>query len=336
MAARISGNATKVKRKRGNVWYLRLRLPDPQRPGCTMQTRRLLGPAWIERSKAPDGYFTAKMAEQQLQAVLADARRGTLPDSNGEEPSTAPTFAQAVREWLRHVEREGGSPTYVTNCAGVARRYLSPAFGDDTPVATVTPEQVDALRDKLLDSRLSPRTVKKAMVMLYGIMRNAKRRKWITANPCEDAGRVKLPKRSGVLNVLSVEEVHAVARAADDAQQGALFVTAALTGLRMGELRALRWVDIDFAQRAVHVRRSFSHGRMDTPKSGTARSLPMADQVATVLDGLSRREHFTQSGDLVFANVYGHVTDDKEIRKGFYGARGHGPQARKRGPVRVP
>ena len=158
------------------------------------------------------------------------------------------------------------------------------------------------------------------MVMLHGIMRNAQRLKWVPANPCVDAGRVKLPKPSGVLDVLSVEEVYAVARAADDAQQGALFVVAALTGLRMGELRALTWGDLDFAQRAVHVRSNYSHGRNKLPKSGMVRSLPMADQVAVALDGLSQREHFTQPGDLVFPNPYGRHLDDKEIRQGFYGA----------------
>jgi integrase len=35
-------------------------------------------------------------------------------------------------------------------------------------------------------------------------------------------------------------------------------VTAAFTELRMGELRALRWSDVDFAKRLVHVRRSYT------------------------------------------------------------------------------
>jgi integrase len=37
-------------------------------------------------------------------------------------------------------------------------------------------------------------------------------------------------------------------------------VVAAFTGLRMGELRALRWSDVDFGKRLVHVRRSFTGG----------------------------------------------------------------------------
>ncbi len=320
MAARISGHVAKVKRKRGDMWYMKLRLPDPQWPGRTMSTRRLLGPAWTERSKPPAGYYTEKMAKYELQAVLADARRGTLPKGVGAAPSAAPTFAQAVAEWIRHLERDGCSRTYVINCESAAKRHLVPVIGAHTPVASIESEQVDALRDQLMDGPMRPPTVKKAMTMLYGIMRNAQRKKWIKANPCVDHGRVKVPKASGDYNHLSVEEVFAVARAADDAQQGALFIVAALSGLRMGELRALRWMDLDFTQRAIHVRRSYSHSALDTPKSGTVRSLPMSDQVAAALDGLSKREHYTQPGDLVFANAYGRYTSDKEIRQSLYSA----------------
>jgi integrase len=321
MAARISGHVIKVKRKRGDQFYLRLRLPDPQRPGRTMQTRRLLGPAWTERSKAPDGYYTAKMAQQQLQAVLADARRGTVTNANGQTASTAPTLDQAVDEWVRHVESEGATAAYVTNCGSVARRYLCKAWGGDVPVAGITTEQIDNLRDELLrEGRLTRRTIQRVMVVAHGIFKQAKRKKWIAVNPCDDATRVKPGKPSGVLNVLSVEEVMALARTADDEQQGVLYVTAALTGLRLGELRALRWMDVDFAQRAVHVRQNFAHGQVTTPKSGKVRSLPLADQVAVALDGLSKREHFTQPGDLVFCNAFGRHPDDKEIRLGFYGA----------------
>ncbi len=74
------------------------------------------------------------------------------------------------------------------------------------------------------------------------------------------------------------------------------------------------------AARAIHVRRNYAHSEHKLPKSGKVRSLPMSDQVAVALDGLSQREHFTEAGDLVFANVYGRRLSDKETRRAFYGA----------------
>jgi integrase len=70
-------------------------------------------------------------------------------------------------------------------------------------------------------------------VLLHGILKRAKRKGWIAANPAADAERVSVP-RSGEFNVLTPEEVHAIARADGSELFGALFATAAFTGLRMG------------------------------------------------------------------------------------------------------
>lgn len=82
-------------------------------------------------------------------------------------------------------------------------------------------------------------------------------------------------------------------------------VVVAFTGLRMGELLALRWGDVAFSKRLVHVRRSYTRGALGPTKSGRVRSVPMIDDVLRVLDGLSRRQFFTATDDLVFVNTVG-------------------------------
>ncbi len=96
-----------------------------------------------------------------------------------------------------------------------------------------------------------------------------------------------------------------------------MFTVAAFTGLRLGELLALRFGDVDFAKRIVHVRRSYVLGHEDTPKSHKVRSVPLIDQAAAALDGLSRREHFTGPNDRVFANVTGDVLGHDLLRRRF-------------------
>jgi integrase len=119
---------------------------------------------------------------------------------------------------------------------------------------------------------------------------------------------------------LSPEEVLAVSRAADDQQDGALFTVAAFTGLRMGELRALRWSDVDFANRNLFVRHNRVRDRLAKPKSGKVRAVPLIDQAAVALDGLSRRGRFTEPSDLVFVSDTGSYLDDGDLRKRFYAA----------------
>jgi integrase len=120
--------------------------------------------------------------------------------------------------------------------------------------------------------------------------------------------------------VLTAGEVQMLAAAADPPQDGAIFTVAGFTGLRLGELRALRWADVDFTKRLVHVRRSFTHGAEGAPKSGKVRSVPLIDQAARALDGLSRRGYCTDSDDLVFVSDSGGVVDDFGLRRRYYAA----------------
>jgi integrase len=120
--------------------------------------------------------------------------------------------------------------------------------------------------------------------------------------------------------VLTPVQVAAVARVSTDERDAALFTVAAFTELRLGELRALRWGDVDFSKRLVHVRRSYTHGHAGPSKSGTVRSVPLIDHAAVPLDRLSRRERFTGSDDLVFATAIGTPLDDSALRKRFYAA----------------
>jgi integrase len=150
-------------------------------------------------------------------------------------------------------------------------------------------------------------------------MGRAKRKGWIAENPCADAEKVSV-RRSESFNVLSIEQIRAVARVAKTPQDAALFGTAAFTGLRLGELLALRWRHVNFADRILHVERNYVEGFEDSPKSHRRRSVPLSDQALVALDSLSRREHFTGADDLVFGTAAGEHRDGDQVRDRFYGA----------------
>jgi integrase len=280
--------------------------------------QKLLGPAWTERSRPPAGYYTRKTAQDALDELLADARRGTLADSG---VRSGKTFDDACAEWLRYVEQERQrAPSTIRDYRNVVNGVLLLEFGSTTPLEQITTERIDQWRERLLDDgELSRRTIQKNLVLLYGILKRAKRRKWIAHNPAEDVERVSV-KRSGDFNVLTPVEVEAIARVAESEQDAAIFTVAAFTGLRLGELRALRWRDVEFSKRTIIVRGSFTGGRLGPPKSGRIRSVPLIDQAARVLDGLSRRETFTAPEDLVFCSPVGEHVHDDQLRDRFYAA----------------
>jgi integrase len=199
-----------------------------------------------------------------------------------------------------------------------SRAGTSWACSAPTPLEALTTERIDAWQQELIESgRLSRRTIQKAQVMLHAILKRAKKKGWVGRNAAEDADRITL-KSSGDFNVLSAEEGDALVRAAADETEAALYRTALGAGLRMGELRALRWADVDFGRRLIHVRWAYARTELDRPKSSYVRSVPMADQVAAALDGLSRRPRCTRPEHLVFCNGFGERLHDAAIRTRFY------------------
>jgi integrase len=112
---------------------------------------------------------------------------------------------------------------------------------------------------------------------------------WATSNPCEV---IDLPpvRTSEEIRFLKTAEVDALAKAAVEGEHQvldrALYVVAAMTGLRQGEPIALRWQDVDRDARRVRVRRSHVLGEFDTPKSRRSeRSVPLSRRIASELDG---------------------------------------------------
>jgi integrase len=108
---------------------------------------------------------------------------------------------------------------------------------------------------------------------------------------------------------------------AEDVQDAELVRVAAYAGLRLGELLALRWRDVDFAGHALTVGRAMSAGVESSTKSGRVRRVPMPDQAAGALDRLSKRDDYTGPGELVFCNALGRPLDGSALRRRFKRAR---------------
>ncbi len=295
-----SGHVFRVERQRGAVWYAKYRLPDGR------QVQKKIGPVWTDRGRPAAGYFTKRLAEGWLDDVLALARRAQLPGM----VRTGATLADAAAEWLRYVEHDRAcKPSTLTDYRHTAGRIVGDLGAER--LEDVTPEMLERWKATLT---VSNRTVAKYLVILHGIFRRAMKVWGLPRNPAASVERPRF-RVSDDLDAFSPEDVWALVRAAASKQDACMFLTAAFTGLRMGELLALEWRDIHFAGDAIRVRRSYNvHGGVGSPKSGKVRSVPMVPDVAEQLAALAGREDFVEPEELVFPGAVGRFQDASSIR----------------------
>lgn len=233
-------------------------------------------------------------------------------------------MAVAADEWLRYVEHDRArKPSTVRGYRTSVEGIIKPTLGD-VPIERVSTELVERWRGELLREGRSARTVNRLTTELHGIFARARKVWKLPANPVSDVEPLG-EQRQAELDFYSPEEVWALVRAAEaggvgrepSEQDAALFLTAAFAGLRLGELIALRVLDIDFPGEAIRVARNFVAGAFTTPKSGKVRAVPMVPEVAKALARLLDREHFTGPDDLVFPGTGGAPLDGSALRRRY-------------------
>jgi integrase len=115
------------------------------------------------------------------------------------------------------------------------------------------------------------------------------RHRWCQTNPVKLADRPRTRKNETRIQFLDQAELDKLLATnyPDDAFgriEPSIYLTAAMTGLRQGELIGLRWRDVDLSPRRARVVSPFVRGEFGDPKSeGSGRSIPLADRAASEL-----------------------------------------------------
>ncbi len=117
------------------------------------------------------------------------------------------------------------------------------------------------------------RTSEKLLMIVRAILAHARSRGWIDAGSNRRRSSASRFATRATMTSIRARRSTRSSHAAASEQDAAIYLTAAMTGLRRGELVALRWRDVDFAGQAIRVRANYSFGEFVTPKSGKIRSV---------------------------------------------------------------
>jgi integrase len=267
--------------------------------------------AYGERYEIPAGTDDDTRARARLDEILDQIRRGIWQPPRPVKPAppraAEPTFGEFADRWFQGIAptlSERGREDYLW----ALNKHLLPFFTEKL-LSEITVQTVDEYRQA---SKLGPASVNKTLKRLAQILDLAIEYGYITANPAR--GRRRRAKATPPQRTyLEAEQVMAVLDAACELDQEAtryrqtgrraIMSTLILAGLRVGELAALKWGDVDLINRKLYVR--------DSKTGAGVRTVPISDFLH---DELMAYKSQAVDSPLVFPTGTGQQRDRNNIR----------------------
>ncbi|MEP6978090.1 MAG: site-specific integrase [Thermoleophilia bacterium] len=276
--------------------------------------------AWVfdrrSGAKVRKTFPTPAAAKSWRSDALSQLNRGRLA------PTTRKTLREAAEAWQVGAEadppviltRSGRryKPSVLRGYEADLRNYVLPELGG-LRLADVRRGDLQALVDQLLGRGLSASKVRNVLMPVRAIYRHAIERDEIMVNPTSN---LRLPTDLGRRDRVAAADEAAMLLAALPEQDRALWATAFYGGLRLGELQALRWDDVDLASGVICVERGWDakegpiepkswKGTRRVPITGTLRDYLTAHKALSSRDG----------GDFVFGSRADRPFTPSHIRK---------------------
>ena len=268
-----------------------------------MSVRRDKDGTWRYRIvvKLPNGKRTRISGTPTINTKLeaereerAHVHRVLNPPAAVQQAKEAPLFAEFGRQFL-DICITKDKPSTLRSKEMILRVHLTPAFGTKKLDEIKYGDIVDYSARKA--KKLQKKTVNNHLSLIHRILTVGCKRGLIVAVP--EIEWLKAPQPD--FDFLGFEEAEKLVAAAHEDWR-CMILLALRTGLRQGELLALRWTDVDLVAGRITVRRSVTKGRvldpasgelvaMDAvtePKSGKAREVPLGEEILGALKALHR------------------------------------------------
>lgn len=279
---------------------------------------------WVARlplGTGPDGKPVVRSFYGASRKEAADARRAFVK-SGGAVVARAKGTSTAVeavgRMWLEALERHGRKPNTIATYGALLRTHVAPAALGAVKIDRVTRAHVETFLVDLRAGGASARTQQAVHSVLLGLFRHAMDQGLITSLPTAGVKRPGGARQAKVkperVRVWTAAEARRFLEVARDTHNGRMFAAALGTGLRPGELFALRWRDVDLDRKTIAVRESLvevngeiTFGPPKTEQS--KRTIPIDDATAAALGAPGSK------GELVFANQAGGPHNRNNVRR---------------------
>ncbi len=222
-----------------------------------------------DNGKARFGYIYAK-SYREAKEKLSDYKHNVRQRIT----SNKKLFSLFCDEWITLSRNRVKNSTYI-KYRGITEKYIKPSLGSFLPqnISTVI---IEKFSNKLLLNKLSTKTVRDILTIIKTILKYCKRQIGPTFPDIE----IVLPKENKTsIRVLSLEEqtkfIRFLSADMDETKFGVLL--SLLTGMRIGEICALRWQDISLEKKTIQVSSSMQRLKAFNPTSSTKTTIVIGE-----------------------------------------------------------
>lgn len=211
---------------------------------------------------------TKKESLTKVESAIEEMLKIDRGDLNGELKEI--TVAQLFEQWLELNMKRKLKETTFKEYTNTTKNRILPALGD-YKVSSLNTMILQKFINNLSDEGYSPRYVEYISTIFYGCLESARIWKIIDSNPLVDVKKPRPRRREYI--TWTVEEMNHMLNVTklEDTRMYTLFSLVLKTGLRRGEVLALKWSDIDLEELELSVERSLVYDkdgfRFSTPKT---------------------------------------------------------------------
>jgi integrase len=223
--------------------------------------------------------INTKDAAEKAERDRIDREEEAIRNPQKEVP---PIFAKFAETFTTTYAKTNNKISERTAKRSILTHHLLPALGSKR-LDKITGEDVENLKASLIEKGKSPKRVNNILVVLSKILRYADEIDLIERAPKIKALKVA-PKKLGFFTFEEFDRL--VAGSAEEPQWHAAVLLAGEAGLRMGEILALEWEDIDLKTGTLTVMRNDWRGQIGSPKSGKDRPIPLTKRTVVALKAI--------------------------------------------------
>ncbi len=275
------------------------------------------------RQKWFSGFDTKKEAERAMVEKIAEINRGDYI-----EPAKM-TVKELIDTWLYDEVRHNRKIATFDIYKSITKNHIIPRLGN-IPLNNLTTFHIHQFLKSLLNKGVSQKNAMYIIRTLKVVLNWAVDMHLISKNPAANI-KVTIKSTGSEMKVWTDEQVKYFLMTARESRYYPAFYLAVATGMRLGELLGLKWLDIDLDRGVISIRRILQHsseGLKLYEQTKTAKSRRLIDISSSTVEVLRKhrikqkeemaQKNYQNGDDLVFSTRSGNPINPRTFREAYY------------------